>query len=146
MNIELTTSPTPEDAKTISQGLVNFNRAAVKELGPPEDELKFSIFARDDDGTVVGGLRAVCFWNTLHVELLWLEESIRGQGLGSSMLQKAEDYAREKCYGLALLESTDWQAKEFYEKQGYDVMGSLDDYPRGHTTHFLTKKLLEGDN
>lgn len=143
MNIELTTSPAPEDARTISQGLVSFNRAAVKELEPPEDELKFSIFVRDEDGHVVGGLRALCFWNTLHIELLWLKESIRGQGLGSSMLEKAEDYARETGYGLALLESTDWQAKAFYEKRGYSVMGSLDDYPKGHTTHFLTKKLQD---
>lgn len=141
MKIELTTNPTPEDARTISQGLVQFNRKSVEGLGSPDDELKFSLFVRDEGGQVVGGLRATCFWNTLHIELLWLDESVRGKGIGSDLVQQAEEYARDKGFGLALLESTDWQARGFYEKLGYTIMGSLSDYPKGHTTHFLSKKL-----
>ena len=38
MKIELTTSPSAEDAETISQGLVNFNLEAAKNLDPEETE------------------------------------------------------------------------------------------------------------
>ena len=38
MKIELTTSPSTEDAKTISQALMNFNFAANQDLDPEEDE------------------------------------------------------------------------------------------------------------
>jgi len=143
VKIELTTSPSAEDAKTISQGLVNFNLETAKNLDPEETETKFSVFVRDDRGTVTGGLRATCFWNTLHIELLWLSEDVRGQGIGSSLVKKAEQFAVEQGYELALLESTSWQAKSFYEKLGYELMGTLQQYPKGHSTHFLTKRLVE---
>lgn len=72
MKIELTTSPLTEDSKFISQGLVIFNHEKVKDLEPEEPETKFSIFTRDEEDNIIGGLRAICFWNALHVELVWV--------------------------------------------------------------------------
>ncbi|NQV13843.1 GNAT family N-acetyltransferase [bacterium] len=142
MNIELSTSPLPEDENTISQGLVNFNHETIRDLEPAEAMIKFSIFLRDGDGKVLGGLRAICFWNTLHIELLWLSVEARGQGKGTAMVELAEQYAVENGFELALLESTSWQARSFYEKLGYNLMATLPDYPKGQSCHFMTKKLL----
>ncbi len=141
MKIELTTSPSAEDAKFISQGLVSFNQNKVPELASEGPETKFSIFARDETDTIIGGLRAICFWNTLHVELLWVSEHYRGEGIGSKLMHKAETFASQKGIGLSLLESTDWQAKSFYEKLDYRLLATLPDYPKGHATHFLVKNL-----
>ncbi len=141
MKIELTTSPVPEDAKFISQGLVTFNHEKIVELEPEEPETKFSIFARDNKNQIIGGLRASCFWNALHVELLWISEKHRKEGIGSKLMQEAETFAVEHGYELSLLESASWQAKSFYEKLGYSLMATLSDYPKGHATHFLTKRL-----
>ncbi len=141
MEIELTTSPSEEDAKTISQGLVDFNHEMVPDLEPLDAAINFSVFARDDDGKIIGGLRATCCWNTLHIELTWVSKEARGYGVGSDIVKKAELFALEHGFEQALLESTSWQAKPFYEKLGYQLMGSIKDYPKGHTCHFLTKKL-----
>jgi hypothetical protein len=46
LNIEITTSPSEKDAKTISQGIVNFNHKMIPTLEPEETEVKFSVFAR----------------------------------------------------------------------------------------------------
>ena len=143
MRIELTTSPSAEDAKTISQGLVNFNHETIKELQGEDAEIKFSVFARDAGGKVTGGLRATCFWNTLHIELLWVAEEARGNGTGSVLVEKAEQFAIEHGFELALLETTSWQARPFYQKLGYELMATLPQYPKGHATHFLTKRLLD---
>jgi len=143
LDIELTTSPSTEDSKFISQGLVSFNHDKVKDLEPEEPETKFSIFARDEENKIIGGLRAVCFWNALHVELVWVSKETRGTGIGTEIMQKAELFAIEQGYELSLLESTSWQAKSFYEKLGYSLMATLPDYPKGHATHFLTKRLVE---
>ncbi len=142
MKIELTTSPSTEDTKTISQGLVDFNNKMVKDLDPVGAEIKFSVFARDEDGNVKGGVRATCFWNTLHIELVWVTEEARGNGTGSSLVEKAEQFAIEHGFELALLESTSWQAKPFYEKLGYELLATLSGHPKGHATHFLTKHLV----
>lgn len=142
MNIDLTTNPSSADAKFISQGLQDFNLQQIPELEPVGSEIKFSIFARDDTGEIQGGLRGLCFWNTLHVELLWVSEEARGQGLGTKLMSQAEAFAREKGYGLALLESSSWQAKPFYEKLGYQVLATLPEHPKGYATHFLVKTLI----
>jgi hypothetical protein len=31
--------------------------------------------------------------------------------------------------------------RPFYERRGYEVFGTLDDYPKGHKKFFLKKKL-----
>ena len=141
MEIELTTTPSAEDAKTISQGLVDFNHETIPDLEPEEAAINFSVFARDNDGRITGGLRATCFWNTLHIELTWVSKDARGKGVGCVMVKKAEQFAIENGFEQALLETTDWQAKPFYEKLGYQLMATLPEYPKGHACHFLIKKL-----
>jgi ribosomal protein S18 acetylase RimI-like enzyme len=137
--LELTTSPSDEDARAISKGLLAFNQAAI---GDKADEgVGFSIFSRDDAGGVVGGLRAMCSWDTLHIEVVWVSEEVRGQGLGRALVERAEVFAIEKGISLALLETTSWQARPFYERLGYAVMATIPDYPKGHAMHYMTKKL-----
>ena len=142
MKIELTTNPSSKDAEFISQGLVNFNHERVKDLEQDDPETKFSIFVRDDENNIIGGLRATCFWNALHVELVWVSKESRGSGIGTKLMKEAETFAIEHGYELSLLESASWQAKAFYEKMGYTLMAPLPDFPKGYATHFLTKRLL----
>lgn len=141
MNIEITTQAKEQDAKTISQGIIDFNNSKISDLEAIEDEVKFSVFVKDDHGTVVGGIRAICFWNTLHIELLWLSEACRGKGIGRELLLSAEGFAKENGCEKALVETTSWQAKPFYEKVGYIHMATLNDKPKGYASHYLTKDL-----
>ncbi|MDD3762983.1 MAG: GNAT family N-acetyltransferase [Nevskiales bacterium] len=141
MDIELTTHPSAADAQALSDGIVNFNRNAVPDLEPVEAELRFCILVRDGAGTVVGGLRASCFWNTLHIELLWLSEHCRGAGVGRRILLSAEAFAHRHGCEKALVETTSWQARPFYERCGYRHMATLPDRPRGHASHYLCKTL-----
>ncbi|MCP4986401.1 MAG: GNAT family N-acetyltransferase [Colwellia sp.] len=142
MNIEVTISPTKEDAKKISQGIVDFNRQCLPDLEPNEAEVNFSVFARNESNEVVGGIRAVCYWNTLHIELLWLSEQCRGQGTGAALIKQAELFAKKNKCEKVFVETTSWQAKPFYEKAGYEHIATLPDRPKGHASHYLSKTLL----
>ena len=141
MNIEITTNPNEQDAKTISQGIIDFNHSKVPDLEPIEKEVKFFVFAKNQTGNIVGGIRAICFWNTLHIELLWLSESCRGKGIGKELIESAENFAKENDCGNVFVETTSWQAKPFYEKVGYKHIATLNDRPKGHSSHYLTKEL-----
>ena len=131
----------PETAKLLSQGIVDFNRAAVRDLEPNEAELRFHVVATDDQGQVIGGLRGTCYWNTLHIELLWLADEARGTGIGRQIMEAAESFAIQSGCEKALVETTSWQAKPFYEKNGYTLMATLEGRPKGHASHYLSKTL-----
>ena len=141
MHIDLTIEAAPQDAAALSAAIVGFNHAKVPGLEPIEAEVRFFVLARNDDGALVGGIRAACYWNTLHVELLWLSQDLRGQGAGRTMMARAEAFAREHACQLALVETTSWQARPFYEKCGYTCIATIPDRPRGHTSYTLHKRL-----
>ena len=142
MKVEVDCEPSKTDMDVLSQGIIAFNNEQIPDLEPIEHEKRFHVFARDEDGNVQGGIRATCFWNTLHIELLWLAKETRGSGIGRDLVDRAEDYAREHKCTNALVETTSWQAKPFYEKNGYLHMATLNDRPKGHASHYLRKTLI----
>lgn len=99
------------------------------------------ILLRDREGKLRGGLIADTYWNWLDVDDFWLEESLRGKGLGSKMLQAAEQEAVGRGCRRAKLETFSFQAREFYEKCGYRVVGRLEEYPPGQEFFWMTKNL-----
>ena len=142
MNIEIEQEPSKADTDQLSQGIMAFNDDSIRELEPVDAEKRFFVMARDDDGALQGGIRASCYWNTLHIELLWLSTHSRGSGIGRRLMGKAEAFARENDCEIALVETTSWQAKPFYEKNGYRLLATLDGRPKGHSTHYLSKSLI----
>ena len=141
MPVRIDLHPPEALAKALSQGIVDFNRGAIPDLEPNEAEIRFHVVATDDDGALTGGLRGACYWNTLHIELLWLDDSARGSGTGRRIIEAAEAFARENKCENALVETTSWQAKPFYEKNGYTLMATLEGRPKGHASHYLSKAL-----
>lgn len=141
MSIEVQVSPPPELAAALSEGIAAFNRNAIPDLESNEAEVRFHVIARDDRDLLIGGLRGACYWNTLHIELLWLSDAARGSGIGRAIMAKAEAFARQQGCALALVETTSWQARPFYEKNGYELMATLEGRPKGHASHYLRKTL-----
>ncbi len=141
MKIVTTTSPTEAERAALSEGIVRFNHEAVPDLEPESDEVRFFVLARGESDAVVGGIRATCFWNSLHIELLWLSQECRGKGVGARLLGAAEAKARELGMGLALVMTTSWQARPFYEKHGYVVLATIEGMPKGHSSYYLQKRL-----
>lgn len=96
-----------------------------------------------DPGTnhILGGLWGSTAYGYLHVDMLVLPESLRGRGIGTDLMRKAENEAlRRGCHG-AYLETFDFQARGFYEKLGYTLFGQLENTPPGHTRYFMSKVL-----
>ena len=144
--IELAQHASEADRTALSHGIIAFNRTVVPDLERIDQAVDFHIFARDETGQVRGGIRASCYWNTLHIELLWLDETLRGSGTGTALMRRAEDHAISVGCALAHVETTSWQALRFYDKLGYALMGTLEDRPVGHATHYLTKRLSPGSS
>jgi len=100
-----------------------------------------AVFARDPTGTVVGGIFAIVNWNWLHVALVWVADSLRGTGVGRELLARIEDVGRSRGCTHAHLDTFSYQARPFYERHGYELFATLEDYPPGQQRFFMRKKL-----
>ena len=80
--------------------------------------------------------------NATHISLLAINKNYRAKGYGTQLLKKAETFAVESGSSLITINTQDYQAKTFYEKQGYHVFGQLADTPFvGTTKYYLVKQI-----
>lgn len=97
------------------------------------------LFLRDESGSIVGGLTASTYWGWLDIDNLWVHEDLRQRGFGAHLLRRAEEIARQRGCTTAFLTTFGFQARGFYEKYGYVVVGELTDYPPGSSYFWLRK-------
>lgn len=136
LRVSLETSPDPADSRVVLDGLRAFN---VRVIGQPNIE-EVAVFVRDPDGTIHGGLLGEIKWRWLYIAKLWLSDDLRGQRLGTRIMERAEEHAwRKGCLGV-YLSTFEYQALPFYEKLGYHVFGALEGYPPGYRQYYLRKE------
>ena len=135
--VTLDRDPRPEDVAAVVAGLRAFN---VERIGDPEWEA-VTVFLRDGEDRVVGGLLGEIRWRWLYVAKLWVSEAHRGGGAGTRLMAAAESRAREReCIGV-YLDTFEYQARPFYERLGYELFGTLEGYPPGYRQYYLAKRL-----
>jgi GNAT superfamily N-acetyltransferase len=136
----ITDMPDVKDANVVRNGLEGFHASQ----GIPADWIQLAIFIHHEQDGLVGGLTGGTYWGWLYVARLWIQESLRGQGFGSRLLQDAEQEAvRRGCHHV-YLDTHELQALPFYLKHGYTVFGELSDCPVGFRRYFLQKQLETG--
>lgn len=135
--LTLETNVTKEDREAIVSGLVAYNQSQVG----IRDSQDLAIVLRNSEGEVVGGVLGASFYGWLHIDILWVHESLRGSGYGQKLLGMAEAEGRERGCGNIYLDTFSFQALPFYKKSGYRVYGELPDFPEGGTRYSLTKAL-----
>lgn len=121
--------------------LVEYNLSQV----PATQEENFVDLSRkvmSEDGKILAGIVVrMCCWKCIYIDTFWIDESMRGEGLGTLLLEEVERVAKENGSHLIHLDTFDFQAKDFYLNHGYSVFGELEDCPKGHTRYFMSKVL-----
>ncbi len=116
-------------------------RAWSDQFAPPGDRRDLSLLVRNEAGDIIGGLWGRSGRDWLFIDLLALPPELRGERLGSRLMDMAEAEARKRgCIGV-WLDTFSFQARPFYEKRGFQVFAEIPDYPRGHHRYFLSKRL-----
>ena len=77
----------------------------------------------------------------MHIDILWVDEKYRKQGLGSKLLEAAESEAKARGCHSVHVDTMTWQAPEFYKKHGYKIIGELNDIPVRNKKFHLIKEL-----
>lgn len=135
--IQTTDKPAPQERDMLAAPLLAYNETL---LGPPDIHLLAVLIRTQDGGRVLGGLWGRTSFRWLFVELLFVPDLLRGRGLGTQLLARAEEEAKGRgCLG-AWLDTFSPNACRFYERRGYEPFGAIADYPPGNARSFLSKR------
>ena len=119
--------------------IVEYNLSKVP-LRQEIDFLWINRIIEDVNGQIIAGVLSKMYcWNCLYVDVLWVKEEYRKDGLGSKLLKEIEKVAKEKGCHLIHMDTFDFQAKDFYIKHGYEIFGILDECPQGHKRYYMKK-------
>jgi ribosomal protein S18 acetylase RimI-like enzyme len=129
-------NPSEGEIDFVNNALARFNDEKV---GPDNHEL-LNIVEYDADGNVIAGILGGTYWGWMHIDILWVDEKFRKQGIGSKLLQAAEDEAKRRGCHSVHVDTMSWQAPDFYKKHGYVIISELDDIPKGNKKYHLIKK------
>jgi len=143
-NLTISTDADEVTRQQLRERLKAFNRATVPHLyagehTDPEFRRNIDVIYQNEDGEMVAGAFAEVYWQSMHIAVLWVDESLRGAGIGTELMHRIEAQAREWQCRFAWTTTFSWQAREFYERLGYRVAGQLDDHPPGHTFYTMRK-------
>lgn len=85
------------------------------------------VFAIYLDAQIVGILRYSLFWQTIpFLDLLYLDETVRGKGLGTQAMARWESEMQKQGFSYVMLSTQeDETAYLFYEKLGYRKIGAF---------------------
>lgn len=136
-NLSLHESFTEDDILALNTHILEFNQKNIPNINYD----RICLFIKNDEGLVKGGLIALCYWDCVFLDVLWVDETLRHKHLGSKLVQRFEELVRLKGMNLIHLDTFDFQAQKFYKKLGYQVFAVLDDCPKGHKRYYMKKKI-----
>ncbi len=122
----------------LSQG-ISLNAKLKKGLEPV---VPFAFFVRDENNEIKGGCNGNIGYDWLYVDQLWVEEALRGKGYGTALMHAAEKLALDKNCVSAAVNTTDWEALDFYKKLGYRVELERHGLAKNSVFYFLRKEFI----
>ena len=134
--IEIDYAPTQANNDVIRDGVFKSHEKIIGERDKP-----FSIFLRDDSEKILGGIQAYLDTQSVYIDLIWVETNLRKQGYGKKLLEAAEQEGIKNGCIFSTLDTWDFQAEEFYLKNGYGRLGEIKNYWFNHSRIFLRKNL-----
>ena len=137
MAIEFCIDESSDTFQSLLEGMKAFNKAAVGVGGAQ----KFNVALREENGRVVGGVAATLAADSLYLDVVWNEDSVRGQGHGRTMMELIEVEARRRGAHYAWLYTMSWQARPFYGKLGYTCIGEMPFLEDRHRQYVMWKRL-----
>jgi GNAT superfamily N-acetyltransferase len=124
------------------QGLAVLRAFTGKAVGPPDNRDFALLIIAPGDAAVLGGLWGQSRWGAFYVDMIVVPDALRGTGVGTDLMTRAEAEARTRACHLMWLDTYAFQARPFYERLGFEVFAEMEGpapfYPRWFMRKLLT--------
>jgi GNAT superfamily N-acetyltransferase len=127
VELHVENDPDPLDLEVLES---HIRREASLAMGLGE-EVELAIFVRDDNGTVVAGISGWTWGDCCELQSLWVQPSLRGRGLATRLIAAAETEAAARGCSQTVHFTYDFQARALYERNGYELVGRVENFPSG---------------
>lgn len=114
----------------------------VKQVSQPRravQTVRLDISLDDEEGDVVAGIAAMTCTDCLNIELLWVEKSLRGDGIGTQLVGIAEQIAAERGCTRARISTIN--GHDYFTRLSYVVTARLQSFPDGMVITIMEKAL-----
>jgi ribosomal protein S18 acetylase RimI-like enzyme len=128
-------SPTEADVQRIANGVLAHGRILSR-----SDARPIACFIRAG-GELLGGACGKTEFNRVFITYLWVEPSLRQQGLGSELLRRLEASAALRGCSDALIETLSDEVAGLYRRLGYAPLATIPNYVGVFTRHILRKSI-----
>lgn len=136
--IEVTEHLTVEEHAFIEGHLNHFNEQQTSMM----HARPLAVLIKDvDGGKLLGGLIGRTSLGVLFIDLVFVPENLRSRGLGTQLVEGAEDEARKRDCKHALLYTLTFQAPDFYRRLGYRAFETIPCDPPRYQRVFMRKEL-----
>ena len=136
MEFQLEDRPDPLDVEFLETQI----RAEASKVKGLADEVELAIFVRDA-GTIVAGISGWTWGDCCELQSLWVAPHLRGHGLASQLLVAAQTEAATRGCSQTVHFTYDFQAQGLYERNGYELVGRVQDFPSGSDALWYRKRL-----
>lgn len=129
--------PSEAEVLAIRRKLQEYNRQFLEKTEEP----RFAVKTLDGNGELAAGAVFTVVGQWVEIEYFWVRSDLRRGGLGRSVLDTIEAFGWQKGCRHASLNTFDFQARPFYEKQGYKVVYTQRGYPLHNERYFMEKDI-----
>ncbi|WP_041415836.1 GNAT family N-acetyltransferase [Shewanella halifaxensis] len=140
MNIDVLHEEAPAIFDALVDGVRQHNFAHMG----PESSKPLAVVAHDGDnnasGKLIGGVAGCTIYDNFLINVVWVDESARGTGLGRDLMQRAEVEAKQRGCTMAQLDTLSFQAPVFYQKLGFEIIGTVPSTAKSPERYFLLKR------
>ena len=126
-----------EEVEYIEDRLDDFNKDYIRY----ELQGRIRIGAFHGDRLIAGVDASMTAFKILYLSTFFVEEEYRSRGIGRKLMDVVERQAKALGANMIRLDTFDWQARGFYEKNGYTVVGTVEDCPIGHSRYYMKKNI-----
>lgn len=140
MNVSTTDKIDQESYDKIVEMLIAYNQSKTQEVKDAINK-PLEIIARNEHGEIIGGLYGRSIWGTLEIKTFAVKQENRKEGIGRKLILEAEIEAKRRNCRFISLDTFSFQAPGFYEKLGFEKIGTETDFPKGFEKYYYRKKL-----
>lgn len=130
---------TKEVVESFDRILNEETKRLKKKYNVKDSQEKVAVIALDKD-VFAGGVLGEIYDDHVYVDLLVVRKEYRNKYIGTHLMKRLEEELNGNIKTISL-GTTQFQAKNFYEKQGYKTIRTQKNFPKGFECYTLVKEL-----